>query len=92
MSLTKYLPVYCDRDSVTYCACHRQGALTSISYAVWKLNKCMSHSQVHILFHTVVSYAEYKRVGARETRELLQLSEQQAENFTKYSIIYSKGY
>jgi len=74
MSLTKYLPVDCDRNSVTYGTCHRQGALTSISCGVGELNKCMSHSQLHILFHTVVSYAEYKRVGAREMRELLQLS------------------
>jgi hypothetical protein len=74
MSLTKYHPVYCDRDSVIYGICHRQGALTCISYGVWKLNKCTSDSQLHILFHTVVSYAEYKRVGAREMRELLQLS------------------
>jgi hypothetical protein len=74
MNLTKYLPVYSDRDSVTYSTCHRQGALTSVSCGVWKLNKCMSHFQLHISFHTVVSYAEYKRVGARQMRELLQLS------------------
>jgi len=74
MSVTKYLPVYCDKGSVTYGTCHRQGALTRISYGVWKLNKCMSHSQLHILFHTVVSCEENKRVGAREMRELLQLS------------------
>ena len=74
MSVTKYLPVYCDKDSVTYGTCHRESALTRISYGVWKLNKCMSHSRLHTLFHAVVSYGENKTVGARGMRELLQLS------------------
>jgi hypothetical protein len=45
-----------------------EGALRSISYGVWKLNKCMSPSQLRILLHTAVSSAEYKTVGAREMR------------------------
>lgn len=86
MGLTQNLPVYCARDSVTYGTCHRQDALTSVAYGVWKLNKCMSHFQLHILFHTVVSCVECKIVGAREMRDLSK--HQHTENFTNYSIIY----